>query len=646
MTINEALPTRTDWTERGGTPAVPSTGRLRPLGLREVTLRPGFWQQRQETNRANSLAHIEHWLEKAGWLPNFDAAVEGRLPADRRGREFSDSEVYKLLEAMAWEYGRAGDPDLGARYRAIVHRVAAAQEDDGYLNTNFGRTGQEPRYSDLEWGHELYCYGHLIQAGVAAARAYGINDELAQVAIRAADHVCATFGPDGIPSVCGHPVIEPALAELYRVTGDSRYLDQASLFVERRGHQVLDDIEFGRAYFQDDLPVREAGVLRGHAVRANYLGAGAVDVAVETGDTDLLEAVARQWRNAVARRTYITGGVGSRHQDEAYGDDYVLPADRAYSETCASVGSIMLSWRLLLAEGDPRYADLIERTLFNVIAASPADDGTRFFYTNTLHQRVPGTEPQPDQIVPRAASSLRAPWFAVSCCPTNLARTFAGLGAYLATTDEDGVQIHQYAAASLEVSLPGGRSVALEIDTKYPAEGRIAVRVVRAPETPWTLSLRVPRWAEGATVDDGSGKHRVEPGTVQIRRRFTAGEVVVLDLPVAPRVTFGDPRIDAARGSVAVERGPEVYSVESVDLPGGLSVDEVRLDLTAGLSERDGEVVASFRTLPEGSDAWPYGAATAPTDAATTFQAPLRPYHRWARRGPSTMRVWLPVNGD
>ncbi|XVU21243.1 glycoside hydrolase family 127 protein [Actinoplanes sp. CA-054009] len=646
MTINEALPTRTDWTERGGTPAVPSTGRLRPLGLREVTLRPGFWQRRQETNRAASLAHIEHWLEKAGWLPNFDAAVEGRLPADRRGREFSDSEVYKLLEAMAWEYGRAGDPDLDARYRAIVRRVAAAQEDDGYLNTNFGRTGQEPRYSDLEWGHELYCYGHLIQAGVAAARAYGINDELAQAAIRAADHVCATFGPDGIPSVCGHPVIEPALAELYRVTGDSRYLDQASLFVERRGHQVLDDIEFGRAYFQDDLPVREAGVLRGHAVRANYLGAGAVDVAVETGDTDLLEAVARQWRNAVARRTYITGGVGSRHQDEAYGDDYVLPADRAYSETCASVGSIMLSWRLLLAEGDPRYADLIERTLFNVIAASPADDGTRFFYTNTLHQRVPGTEPQPDQIVPRAASSLRAPWFAVSCCPTNLARTFAGLGAYLATTDEDGVQIHQYAAASLEVSLPGGRSVALEIDTDYPAEGRIAVRIVRAPETPWTLSLRVPRWAEGATVDDGSGKRRVEPGTATIRRRFTAGEVVVLDLPVTPRVTVADPRVDAARGSVAVERGPEVYSVESVDLPGGLSVDEVRLDLAAGLTERDGEVVASFRTLPPGSDSWPYGAATAPPDEATTFEAPLRPYHRWARRGPSTMRVWLPVNGD
>ncbi|GAA0481731.1 hypothetical protein Ade02nite_57260 [Paractinoplanes deccanensis] len=645
MTVNEALPTRTDWTLRGGTPAAPSTGRLRPLGLREVTLRPGFWQRRQETNRAASLAHIEHWLERAGWLPNFDAAVEGRLPGARRGREFSDSEIYKLLEAMAWEYGRAGDPELGARYRAIVRRVAAAQEPDGYLNTHFGRPGQQPRYSDLEWGHELYCFGHLIQAGVAAARAYGPDDDLARVAIRAADHVCDTFGPDGIPSVCGHPVIEPALAELYRVTGNRRYLDQARLFVERRGHQVLDDIEFGRAYFQDDVPVREAGVLRGHAVRANYLATGAVDVAVETGDTDLLEAVARQWSTAVARRTYITGGVGSRHQDEAYGDDFVLPADRAYSETCASVGSVMLSWRLLLAAGDPRYADLIERTLFNVIATSPADDGARFFYTNTLHQRVPGTEPPADAIVPRAASSLRAPWFAVSCCPTNLARTFAGLGAYLATTDEDGVQIHQYAAASLETTLPGGRAVALEIDTDYPADGRIAVRVVRAPETPWTLSLRVPQWADGATVEDGGGKRGVPAGTVQIRRRFAPGEVVVLDLPVRPRVTVPNPRIDAVRGCVAVERGPEVLCAESVDLPDGLGVDALRLDLSAPPVERDGEVVATFRRLPAENAGWPYGVST-PSTEDEVLEVPLRPYHRWARRGPSTMRVWLPVNGD
>ncbi|MFI7545039.1 glycoside hydrolase family 127 protein [Actinoplanes sp. NPDC049599] len=629
MTVDEApSTTRND----KATPAAPSTGRLQPLGLREVSLRPGFWQQRQETNRVASLEHIEQWLERAGWLGNFDAAVEGRLPGARRGREFSDTEVYKLLEAMAWEYGRTGDTALDRRYRAVVRRVAAAQEPDGYLNTNFGRPGQAPRYSDLEWGHELYSFGHLIQAGVARARTAG-PDELFRVAVRAADHVCAAFGPDGIASVCGHPEIEPALAELYRVTGERRYLDQARLFVERRGHRVLADIEFGRAYFQDDVPVREAEVLRGHAVRATYLAAGAVDVAVETGDTELLDAVTRQWRTTVARRTYLTGGMGSRHQDEAFGDDFMLPPDRAYSETCAAIGSVMLSWRLLLAHGDPAYADLIERTLFNVIATSPADDGRGFFYTNTLHQRTPGTEPAPDALLPRAASSLRAPWFAVSCCPTNLARTYASLAAYLATVDDDGLQIHQYAAATIRTTRYG-----CEITTGYPDEGRITVRITETPESPWTLSLRVPSWAAGATLDG----RPVSPGWARVHRRFHPGDVVVLDLPVQPRITAPDPRIDAIRGCVAVERGPIVLCAESVDLPPGVDLNALRVLPHA--EERDGVVVVAGRTVQPQASGWPYGPASESV-VSGPLDVPLRPYHRWARRGPSTMRVWLPLAG-
>ena len=640
MTIDEEVtptPVPGGWSARGGTPAAPGTGRLRPLGLGEVTLRPGFWQQRQQTNHGRTLAHIERWLERTGWLGNFDAAVQGRLPAARRGREFSDTEVYKLLEAMAWEYGRTRDPDLDRRYRALVRRVAAAQEPDGYLNTNFGRPGQAARYSDLEWGHELYSFGHLIQAGVARARAGG-DDELVRVAVRAADHVCATFGADGLTGICGHPEIEPALAELSRVTGDPRYLEQARLFVERRGHGLLADIEFGRAYFQDDVPVRSAGVLRGHAVRATYLAAGAVDVAVETGDTDLLGAVTRQWAATVAARTHLTGGLGSRHQDEAIGEDHMLPPDRAYQETCASIGSIMLSWRLLLAHGDARYADLIERILFNVVATSPADDGESFFYANTLHQRVPGTEPAPDVLVPRAAAGLRAPWFAVSCCPTNLARTFASLAAYVATSDDDGVQLHQYTPAAVTAALPDGRRIGLEVNTRYPEDGRIAVRVTEAPGEPWTLSLRVPHWATGATLDG----RPVAPGTATVRRRFGAGDVVVLDLPVRPRITVPDPRIDAVRGCVAVERGPVVLCAESPDLPAGTALDTVRL---TGVAERGGEVVAVVRPVVPAGAGWPYGLASS-REEPRTYEIPLHPYHRWARRGPSTMRVWLPTHDD
>lgn len=638
MTIWDRTADR-NWTSRGGAPAVPTNGRLRPLGLREVTLRGGFWGRRQDVNRSASLAHIEHWLERAGWLPNFDAAAQNRLPRDRRGREFSDTEVYKLLEALAWEHGRTGDPAIDERFRAIARRVAAAQESDGYLNTNFGRPGQAPRYSDLEWGHELYSFGYLIQAGVARARTAG-EDAFVRVAIRAADHVCDVFGPDGVDAVCGHPEIEPALVELYRVTGVRRYLDQAKLFVDRRGYRLLSDIEFGRAYFQDDIPVRQADVLRGHAVRANYLAAGAVDVAVETEDRELLDAVDRQWRNTVARRTYVTGGMGGRHQDEAFGDDFVLPADRSYAETCAGVGSILLSWRLLLARGDARYADLIERTLFNVIATSPSDDGTRFFYTNTLHQRVHGHEPAADAIVPRAASTLRAPWFEVSCCPTNLARTFAGLAGYLATRDDEGLQIHQYASASIDVTLPAGERVAVDVDTAYPADGRVTITVVSSPDTPWTLTLRVPGWATGATLDS----RPVGPGWATVRRVFAAGDVVTLLLPVRPRLTWPDPRIDAVRGCVAAERGPEVLCAESVDLPPGVPLDALFLNPSDGLAERDGVVTASFRVAPAPDHAWPFLDDAPAPETTATIDVPLRPYHSWAGRGPSTMRVWLPTS--
>ncbi|MFD5747311.1 glycoside hydrolase family 127 protein [Streptomyces sp. NPDC127033] len=631
-------------------PVAPTRGRLRPLGLDEVRITGGFWARRRETNATATLGHCRDWMERVGWTGNFRAAVEGRIHRDRRGREFADSDVYKLLEAMAWQAGQGDGTALDAGIAELTGTIAAAQEPDGYLNTAFGRPGQRPRYSDLEWGHELYCYGHLIQAGVAQLRARG-EGELAKTALRAADHVCATFGPGGIEGVCGHPEIETALVELARATGEQRYLDQAALFVDRRGHGTLADIEFGRAYFQDDLPVRDATVLRGHAVRALYLAAGAVDVAVETGDDALLAAVARQWETTVARRTYLTGGMGSHHRDESFGDDFVLPPDRAYAETCAGVASVMLGWRLLLATGDPRYADLAERTLFNVVAASPSEDGRAFFYANTLHRRSRGTVPSANAQSPRAESGLRAPWFAVSCCPTNVARTLALLPAYLATADDRGVQLHQYADAEIATTLPGGHAVALRVRTDYPHGGRVTVRITRSADHPWTLSLRVPAWAAGATawlVDADGARRPVAPGTATVTRAFRAGDEIRLELPVAPRWIGADPRVDAVRGTVAVERGPLVYCAESVDLPGGQEVDAVRVDPSAGPEDGpDGTVVVpgELAVADERSGApWSYrplGEAADPAERAPGIV--LVPYHSWANRGPSTMRVWLPT---
>jgi DUF1680 family protein len=390
-------------------------------------------------------------------------------------------------------------------------------------------------------------------------------------------------------------------------------------------------------------------VLRGHAVRANYLSAGAMDVAVETGDNELLKALRLQWERTVARRTYITGGQGSHHQDEAFGEDWELPPDRAYSETCASIGSIMFTWRLLLSGADPRHADLIERTLYNVVATSPAPDGRSFYYANTLHQRVPGVAADSDGTSPRASSSLRAPWFEVSCCPPNVARTLASLDAYVATADSDGVQLHQYAPSEIRTTLDDGRAVAFDVETEYPADGRVTITHRSDADEPWTLSVRVPAWASGASlriVSSGFVQQRtVEPGMVELRHAFRAGDIVQLDLPMAPRVSAPDARVDAVRGCVAIERGPEVLALESVDLAstGVDDVARVAIAPNAEPVERDGRVWVTVVPLPLDDAPWPYGAPAPGTDAPPVEVA-LVPYHEWAQRGPSTMRVWIPVS--
>lgn len=626
-----------------GLPVAPTAGRLRPLGLGEVQITGGFWADLQRLNSTTMIEHCEAWVEQMGWTTNFDAVLAGTIAETRRGREFSDSDVYKLMEAMAWEIGRTGDAAMDARFLALVARIAPVQEADGYLSTKFGRPGQPPRYSDLQWGHELYCYGHLIQAAVARGRTAG-EDEFVRLAVRAADHVCETFGPDGIDNVCGHPEIEVALVELSRYTGDPRYRDQAQLFIDRRGHGRLGDIEFGAQYFQDDEPVRDTTIMTGHSVRALYLAAGAADLAVDTGDDELLAAITAQTLSTLARRTYLTGGMGAHHEGESFGADYELPSDRAYSETCAGVASVMLNQRLLLASGEAEHADAVERTLFNVVATSPAQDGMAFYYTNTLHQRVPGTVPDETEPSARASSSLRAPWFEVSCCPTNVARTVASLGSYLATVDDSGVQLHQFASARILAPLGDG-TVGLSVETRYPRDGRVRVTVTDVPAAggEWTLSLRVPAWAERAvlTVD---GEHAsVAPGYARVTRAFAVGDVVELELPVVARWTWPDARVDAVRGQVAVERGPLVLCLESTDL--GASVNTASVDTSVPPIELDGAVQVHVTTTDAAEVGWPFGpvAAPDPIRVADRGLISLVPYHAWANRGPSTMRVWMPV---
>jgi hypothetical protein len=606
-------------------PVAPGRGALQPLSLDDVRLTGGFWGERQALNATAILPHCQEWVHRSGAVDN----LRGR---PHRGREFADSDVYKLLEALSWESGRrGGDGQLDATVDDLAGVLAAAQEPDGYLNSRWAGA----RYSDLEWGHELYCYGHLIQAGVARLRCHG-EDRLTEVARRAADHVCARFADDD--GICGHPEIEMALVELYRATGERRYLDQAGEFVRRRGHGRLADIEFGRAYFQDDVPVLARRAFSGHAVREFYLACGAVDVAVETGDDALLAAIIGQWERTVAARTYLTGATGSRHEGESFGADFELPPDRAYGETCAAIGSVMLSWRLLLATGQARFADLIERTLFNTVAAGASLDGHAFFYSNPLALRHPGQPADPGQSSRRASTGSRAPWFEVSCCPPNLSRLLGSLAGYQSTVDPGGIQVHQLWAATIDTGL-----ARVTVETDYPWTGEVTIRLSRCAPGPWTLSVRVPAWAEGALLDG----RPVAPGYARLERVWHDGDEVRLSLPMGARFSWPDPRIDAVRGCVAVERGPLVYCAESVD-PGWSAVpgvDPARPPVPGPVPALGARAVSLTVPATAGRSAdgpWPYRSSPAGGDLDRT-ELTLVPYHLWANRGPAAMRVFLPV---
>lgn len=651
-------------TARPVVPTAAAHGALRPLGADGARITGGFWAARQERNGAEAVRSGHTRLEEAGNLRNLRIAA-GLETGEATGPVFMDSDVHKWLEAVAWEIGRAPADDLLALQREVTELVAAAQQDDGYLDSVVQIWGADQpdggRYADLPWSHEHYCAGHLFQAAVAQRRATG-DTALLDVAVRLADHLDATFGADKRHDVDGHPVVEMGLVELYRETGERRYLDLARYFVDARGHGLMEKYGKEPTYFSDRVPVREATTVEGHAVRAVYLAAGATDVAVELDDDGLLAASETQFAAMMASKAFVTGGLGARWDYEAFGDPYELPTDRGYAETCAAIGGVQWAWRLLLATGDARYADAVERLLYNAFLPGVSLAGTEYFYVNPLQLR---DRAHTDEN--RSPAHGRRAWFDCACCPPNIMRTFSSLDAYLATASADGLQLHQYATAELAFEGDGdgegggdGAAGRVRVETAYPADGEVTVTVEEARGT-WSLDLRLPGWSDVSTLTVNGEAVAVDAapgGYARVDREWRPGDVVVLTLDTTPHLFVADERIDASRGQVAVERGPLVYAVEHVD-NSGLSVDDLRIDADAAIREQhqegllDGVVTlgltGSVPTTAHEDVAWPYrrvGAAGASgADDATRASVAVTaiPYFAWANREIGPMRVWLPT---
>jgi uncharacterized protein len=607
-----------------------------------VRLTGGLLHDWQRRSHVASLPLALRQMEAAGNLDNLRLAIAGATDG-YRGPVFMDSDIYKTLEAIGWELGHAPSPDLAAFAASATTLLEEAQQPDGYLNS-FIQVSREPRYHRLSSSHEMYCAGHLIQAAIAHARVTG-GAPLLPVARRFADHLVEVFAGRKA-GIDGHPVIETALAELYRETGHEPYLSLAGQFIEQRGHGLIGDSGFGRRYLQDHEPVRVSTAIAGHAVRALYLEAGVVDVAVETGDDELLATSVTRWEDMVGGKASLTGGVGSRHSGESFGDVFELPPDRAYNETCAAIASIQWSWRLLLATGESRYADLIERALYNGVGAAISADGRRFFYVNPLQRRedhYEGDDP-----------GRRREWFSCACCPPNIMRLLASLGHYVATTAADVLYLHQFTGATVEANLAGG-ALRVDMTSGYPWSGTVNIEVRKAPADACGLAARVPGWSRDARFSvNGSvvARDPADRGYVIVRRHWMPGDVLRCDLNVTPRRTYPARRVDALRGTAAVERGPLVYCFEQADQSGDVSVEDLALG-QGNLAERDAELPGIGRTVaihapavrlePAGPGGLPYIPEPDPGAARGPAAAVAIPYFQWDNRDGRAMRVWMPL---
>ncbi len=618
--------------------AAPLLAKLNPVPFTDVEIRDAFWAPRRETNRVASIPFSLQKLEEAGNLENMRLAARGATNGFR-GPVFMDSDLYKALEGAAYSLATHPDPALAKQVDDVIGVIAAAQQPNGYLNSYF--TVKEPgkRWTNLRDWHELYCAGHMFEGAVAHYQATGKTNFL-DVAIRFADCIDSVFGlPPKRLGYPGHPEIELALVKLWRATGNDRYFDLARFFVENRGRKSFATEhktpleKYDGSYWQDDVPIFDHQNIKGHAVRAAYLMSGTTDVAAQTGDERLLTMLDRVWRNTTERNQYITGGIGPSAHNEGFTVDYDLPNLTAYQETCATIALAQWAYRLALLYGDARYADVVERALYNGVLSGVSQDGTKFFYVNPLES---------------AGTHHRSPWFGCACCPPNVTRTLAALGGYAYAAGTDSLYVNLYIQGSAQAKI-GGTAVTLKVTTDYPWDGKVTLEPAPASPARFALRLRVPGWCRDARV---KVNRRAEPapavqhGYLVLEREWRGGDRVELDLPMPVQRIAANPNVKADHGLLAIQRGPMVYCLEQCDQTEPLASfwlpPDAELKARREPSLLGGVVAIVGEACVASPQKWGRSLYQPPAPSRRVALKAI-PYYAWDNRQPGPMKVWLPV---
>ncbi|MBM4040989.1 MAG: glycoside hydrolase family 127 protein [Planctomycetes bacterium] len=603
--------------------------KLVPVKFTDVKITDPFWAPKIEVNRTKSIPHVLEQCEKTGRINNF-AFIAKDTKEPFRGHVFHDSDVVKVMEGMAYSLATHPDKELEARLDQIIGWMAKGQLPDGYLNSYFIATDIKKRWTGMHHAHELYCAGHLFEAAVAHYEATGKKTFL-DVACKYADHIDSVFGPGKRHEIDGHPETELALIKLWRATGEERYLKLAQFIVEEHGQAKTHKL-YG-TYCQDHKPIREQDEAVGHCVRAMYFYSGVTDLAMVTGDEGYIAALEKLWQDVVTRRMYITGSIGEKHHSEGFAKPYFLPNYDAYCETCAAIGMVFWNHRMMLLKGEGRFADIVERALYNGVISAVSLDGKKCFYENPLASR---------------GNHHRSPWHGCACCPTNMVRFFPALGQYVyaASAAGDAVYVAQYVAGSGFVALKDGK-VKLTQKTRYPWDGGVQIAIEPEGVSEFTVALRIPGWCKGATLKLNGRAYKDLPesnGFARLTRKWEKGDVIELDLPMPIEQVACDPNVEENRGRLAIQRGPVVYCLEGCDhqasvsqitLPQGAKL-EARFEanllggvvVIKGLSERQG-----FELKDDGSIA----AVSGVMDITAV------PYFAWDNREPGEMVVWVPT---